>query len=161
MLVLHHTSCWVVYFSQVEGNGSCLYASIRRVLSVPQEYTNKHMRHEVAFYLATHMDLHQNDIIPLIQGIYSTGDPNTHPQSVCSYLQELLHQNFLADEIVLRVISLLFNVTITVTRAESATQTRVRHDRDLANVDIVLLLTQSGHYSPAGKLLVLFPIIYQ
>ena len=107
---------------------------------------------EVAFFLATHMDQHQNDLIPLIHGIYGAGDANTFPQSVCSYLQEILQPNFWADEIVLRVLSLLFHLTITVIWAESGTQTRVRHDRDLANVDIVLLLTQSGHYSPAGKL---------
>ena len=47
------------------------------------------MRREVAFYLATHMDQHQNDLIPLIRGIYGAGDPNTFPQSVCSYLQEI------------------------------------------------------------------------
>ena len=112
------------------------------------------MHREVAFYLATHMDQHQNDLIPLIHSIYGAGNPNTFPQSVCSYLQEILHQEFWADEIVSRVISLLFNLTITVIRAESGTQTRVRHDRDLANVDIVLLLALPGHYSPAGKLLV-------
>ena len=108
------------------------------------------MHCEVAFYLATHMDQHQNDLIPLIHSIYGAGDPNT--QSTCSYLQEILHQEFWADEIMLRVISLLFNLTITVIRAESGTQTRVRHDRDSANVDIVLLLAHPGHYSSAGKL---------
>ena len=110
------------------------------------------MCHELAFYLATHMDQHQNGLIPLIHGIYGAGDPNTFPQSACSYLQEILHQEYWTDEIVLRVISLLFNLTITVIRTESGTQTRVRHDRDLANVDIVLLLAHPGHYSPAGKL---------
>ena len=110
------------------------------------------MCREVAFYLATHMDQHQNDLIPLIHSIYRAGDPNTFHQSICSYLQEILHQEFWADEIVLRVTSLLFNLTITVIRAESGTQTRVRHDRDLSNVDIVLLLAHPGHYSPADKL---------
>ena len=108
LLVFYYKSYWVVYFSQVEGNGSCLYASIRQLLAVPQEYTNSHMCHEVAFYLATHMDQHQNDLIPLIHGIYGAGDTNTFPQSVCSYLQEILQPNFWADEIVLRVLSLLF-----------------------------------------------------
>ena len=114
------------------------------------------MRCEVVHHLATNMDLYVDDVIPLVRGIYGAGDPLTTPQSICSYLQELLRINFWADEIVLRVLSLLFNVTITVIRGDSGREDRVRHSRDLSQVDIVLLLAQRGHYSPAGNLSTLF-----
>ena len=135
----------------VEGNGSCLFFAVQRFLAIPLEYTNQHMRREVVHHLATNMDLYVEDLIPLVRGIYGAGDPLTTPQSICSYLQELLRINFWADEIVLRVLLLIYNVTITVIRGNTGREDRVRHSRDLGHVDIVLLLARRGHYSPAGK----------
>ena len=135
----------------MDGNGSCLFASIRRQLAVPVEYTNAHLRREVVHHLATHIQEYGPDLIPLVRAIYGSGDPNTYPQSICSYLQDLLTQRFWADEIVLKALSIMFNITITVLRAENSAEVRVRHRRPLAEVDIVLILTQSGHYSPAGQ----------
>ena len=139
------------HFVPVEGNGSCLFFAVRQFLAIPLEYTNQHMWHEVVHHLTTNMDLYVEDLIPLVRGIYSAGDPLTTPQSICSYLQELLRVNFWADEIVLRVLSLIYNVTIIVIRGDSGREDRVRHSRDLSHVDIVLLLAKRGHYSPAGK----------
>ena len=137
----------------MDGNGSCLFASIRRQLAVPQEYTNTHLRREVVHHLATHVQEYGQDLIPLVRAIYGLGDPNTYPQSICSYLQDLLTQRFWADEIVLKVLSILYNLTITVLRAENGVEVRVRHRRPIAEVDVVLVLSQSGHYSPAGQYL--------
>ena len=139
------------HFVPVEGNGSCLFFAVRHFLAIPLEYTNQHMRREVVHHLATNMDLYVEDLIPLVRGIYGAGDPLTTPQSICSYLQELLRINFWSDEIVLRVLSLIYNVTITVIRGDTGREDRVRHSRDLGHVDIVLLLARRGHYSPAGK----------
>ena len=44
----------------------------------------------------------------------------------------------------------MFNITITVIRAETGLEVRVRHNRPLVDTDIVLTVTNSGHYSPAG-----------
>ena len=78
----------------VEGNGSCLFASLRRLMAMPVEYINQHMRREVLLHLLTHMANYEQDLIPLIRGIYGAGDPLTTPQSICSYLQDLLQTNF-------------------------------------------------------------------
>ena len=139
------------HFVPVEGNGSGLFFSIRRFLAIPLKYTNQHMWREVVHHLATNMDIYRDDLIPLVRGIYGAGDPLTTSQSICSYLQELLRVNFWADEIVLRVLSLIFNITITVIRGDSGREDRVKHSRDLSQVDMVLLLAKRGHYSPAGK----------
>ena len=132
------------HFVPVEGNGICLFFAIQQFLAIPSEYTNQHMRREVVHHLATNMDLYVEDLIPLVRGIYGAGDPLTTPQSICSYLQELLRINFWADEIVLRVLSLIYNVTITVIRGDSGGEDRVRHSRDLSHVDIVLLLAKGA-----------------
>ena len=100
----------------VEGNGSCHFASLRRLMAVPMEYTNQHMRREVVFHLATHVAEYEQDLIPLIRGILGAGGPLTTPQSVCSYLQDLQQTNFWADEIVLRVLSIIYKLTTTVLR---------------------------------------------
>ena len=134
------------HFVPVEGNGSCLFFSIRWFLAIPLKYTNQHMRCKVVHHLATNMDVYRDDLF-----IYGAGDPLTTPQSICSYLQELLRVNFWADEIVLQVLSLIFNITITVIRGDSGREDRVRHSRNLSQVDMVLLLAKRGHYSPAGK----------
>ena len=137
----------------MDGNGSCLFASIRHQLAVPQEYTNAHLRREVVHHLAMHVQEYGPDLIPLVRAIYGSGDPNTYPQSICSYFQDLLTQHFWADEIVLKALSILFNLTITVLRAENGVEIRVRHRRPISEVDVVLILSQSGHYSPAGQYL--------
>ena len=134
----------------MEGNGSCLFFSIRRLLAIPTEYTNTHLRREVVFHLISNMEAYGPDLIPLVRGIYGAGNENTYPQSICSYLQDMLKAWYWADEIVLRAMSIMFNVTITVIRAETGLEVKVRHNRPLVDADIVLTLTNSGHYSPAG-----------
>ena len=74
------------------------------------------MRRGVVFHLVTHVAEYEQDLIPLIRGIHGAGDPLTAPQSVCSYLQDLQPTNFWADEIVLRVLSIIYKLTITVIR---------------------------------------------
>ena len=135
----------------VEGNGNCLFATLRRLMAVPVEYTNQHIRREVVLHLVTHMANYEQDLIPLIRRIYGAGDPLTTPQSVCSYLQDLLQTNFWADEIVLRVLSIIFRLTITVIRGDTGREERVCHNRELSEVNIILVLTRRGHYSLAGK----------
>ena len=120
-------------------------------MAVPVEYTNQHMSREVVLHLVTHMANYEQDLTPLIRGIYGAGDPLTTPQSICSYLQDLLQTNFWADEIVLKVLSINFRLTITVIWGDTRREERVRHNRELSEVDIILVLTRRGHYSPAGK----------
>ena len=45
----------------------------------------------------------------------------------------------------------MYHITITVLRAENGAEIRVRHRRPTSEVDIVLVWSQSGHYSPAGQ----------
>ena len=101
-------------------------------------------------HLISNMEAYGPDLIPLVRGIYGAGDENTYPQSICSYLQDMLKAWYWADEIVLWAMSIMFNVTITVIRAETGLEVKVRHNRPPVDTDIVLTLTDSGHYSPAG-----------
>ena len=129
-------------------------------MAVPMEYTNQHMRREVVFHLATHVAEYEQDLIPYIRGIHGAGDPLTTPQSVCSYMQDLQQTTFWADEIVLRAFSIIYELTITVIRGDTGREERVCHNRELSDVDIVLVLIRRGHYSLAGKFLLFLHIVY-
>ena len=50
-----------------------------------------------------------------------------------------------------RVLSIIFRLTITVIWGDTGREERVCHNRELSEVDIILVLTRRGHYSPAGK----------
>ena len=88
-------------------------------MDIPAEYTNTHHRKEVVSHLISNIEAYGPDRIPLIRGIYRAGDENTYPQSVCSYLQDMLQAGYWADEIVLRTISIMLHLTISVIRAET------------------------------------------
>ena len=113
-------------------------------------YTNAHLRREVVSHLISNIDAYGPDLIPLVRGIYGAGDENAYPQSICSYLQDMLKARYWANEIVLKVISIMFNLTIKVIRAETGLEVKVRHNRPLVDTDIVLILKSSVHYNPAG-----------
>ena len=66
----------------VEGNGSCLFASLRRLMAVPVEYTNQHMRREVVFHLATHVAEYEQDLITSCKRDPWSWEP-THNSTEC------------------------------------------------------------------------------
>ena len=48
-------------------------------------------------YLAANIQQFGPEITPLVRAIYGSGNPETYPQSICSYMQELLTPRFWAD----------------------------------------------------------------
>ena len=61
------------------------------------------------------------------------------PYSFYGYLQALLTDGFWGDEIVLTVISMMFQCGITVLNADNFLQTKIRHSALLKDTDIVLV----------------------
>ena len=68
--------------------------------------------------------------------------------SYFGYLTALLEDG---DEIVLAVISMMFQCGITVLNADSFLQMKIRHDKSLKDADIVLIHCQGRHYVPVCK----------
>ena len=63
----------------------------------------------------------------------------------------LLGNGFWGDEIVLTVVSMMFQCGITVLNADNFLQTKIRHNTSLRNADIVLVHCQGRHYVPMCK----------
>ena len=63
----------------------------------------------------------------------------------------MLDDGHWGDSIVLLMLSHMWGITITVLNASSLTETRLRHNKAMTHVDIVLVFNGIDHYSPASK----------
>ena len=73
------------------------------------------------------------------------------PFSLVTYLKAFLEKGFYGDEITLVLMSMMWQIRITVLQAESQIQTKIRHSNTLALTDMVLVRTSRLHYFPACK----------
>ena len=158
----------------VEAYGNCMFSAIRRAIDVPLEYQNVHLRRQIVMTLANHC----NFFLPLLKNsIMATyGHPRMPeseflhlctagelsqqqiddqecpgPFSYFGYLTALLEDGFWGDEIVLAVISMMFQCGITVLNADSFLQMKIHHNKSLKDADIVLIHCQGRHYVPVCK----------
>ena len=68
-----------------------------------------------------------------------------------SYLEDFLGKGFYGDEITLVLMSMMWQIRITVLQAETQIQTKIRHSNTLALTDMVLIITSRLHYFPASE----------
>ena len=131
-----------IYPIPVEAMGNCMFSSVRRAIDVPLEYQNVHLRRQIIMVLANNcnffMPLLRNSIMatyghPRIEQEeynrrYEAGQlfqqqrddqdcPGTF--SFYGYLKALLTDGFWGDEIVLTIISMMFQCGITVLNADN------------------------------------------
>ena len=152
----------------VEAMGNCMFSSIRRAIDIPFEYQNIHLRRQIVMTLANHC----NFFMPLLKNsIMATyGHPRMEenefnlwcaageltqqqiddqecpgPYSFHGYLMALLGDGFWGDEIVLTVVSMMFQC------GNNFLQTKIRHNTSLKDADIVLVYCQGRHYVPVCK----------
>ena len=158
----------------VEAIGNCLFSSTQRTIDVPLEYQNTHLRRKIVLVLANNC----NFFIPLLKNsIMATyGHPRMDEEeynrrfeagelsqqqiddqecpgsySYYGYLKALLTDRFWGDEIVLTVISMMFQCGVTILDADSFLQTKIQHNTLLKDADIVLIHCQGRHYIPVCK----------
>ena len=158
----------------VAPDGSCMFSSLRRVISAPFEYRNIHLRRQLVVTLANHKEFFFNLLKEHIQGTYGfprlsdkeyqqkydeglltdqeVQDHNCPgPFSFHSYLSALLSPEMWGDEQVLCLCSMMWQIGLTVVSAETFTQIRFRHRSSLERADRVLVMCQGQHYVPACK----------
>ena len=166
----------------VAPDGSCLFSSLRRVISAPFEYRNIHLRRQLVVTLANHKEFFFNLLTEHIRGTYGfprlsdeeyqqkyndglltdqeVQDHNCPgPFSFHSYLSALLNPEMWGDEQVLCLCSMMWQIGLTVVSAETFTQIRFRHISSLERADGVLVMCQGQHYVPACKYLSFVPLI--
>ena len=158
----------------VAPDGSCMFSSLRRVISAPFEYRNIHLRRQLVVTLANHKEFFFNLLKEHIRGTYGfprlsdeeyqqkydeglltdqeVQDHNCPgPFSFHSYLSALLNPEMWGDEQVLCLCSMMWQIGLTVVSADTFTQIRFRHRSSLERADGVLVMCQSQHYVPACK----------
>ena len=163
-------------------DGSCMFSSLRRIISAPFEYRNIHLRRQLIIMMANHEEFFFNLLKEHIRGTYGfprqdedeyqqryrdgiltdqkVQDHNCPgPFSFHSYLSALLSPEMWGDEQVLCLCSMMWQIGLTVVSAENFTQTRFRHRSSLERADGVLVMCLGQHYVPARKYLSLFIVI--
>lgn len=160
--------------SPVQRRGSCLFAAVRRNLDVPEEYTNCHLRRQMVAFLATNKEYFYTYLMDYIKGEYghkrlsdleyrkkeAEGTLTQEeiddqlvpgPFSYSSYLKYMLLPSSWGDEMTLCILSLMWQLSITVIHAETLFQTRIRHDTSFKAADILLVYCSRSHYVAACK----------
>ena len=73
------------------------------------------------------------------------------PFSLVSCLQAMLKGDFYADEITLIILSMKWQVRVTVLNGETLHQIKIRHGNKIGKVDIAVVHCSSNHYLPLGE----------
>ena len=154
--------------------GACMFASLRRCIDSPLEYSNTHLRRQIAVTVAENPEFFFPMLSQHIKGNYghlriskATYDQKMRdgtitsqekedyecpgPFSLKGYLHALLKRKFWGDEIVLMISSMMWQVGITVVTGETLRCIKFRHSNALPKADIVLVRSGYNHYVPAGK----------
>ena len=115
--------------------GACLFHAFRKSIICSREFTNTHLRRMVVSFICQNLDFLYPMLRLSIAGNYGHlrlsrtqyEDLEPGPFSVITYLENLLKPKFYGEEIVLRILSMLFQVRITVLNSESFIPIKIRH----------------------------------
>ena len=161
---------------QVQRRGACQFAAFCRGLDCPMEYTNSHLRRQLVMEMIRHKEF----FLPHLTGAIGSGyggklsaeeyarrereglltdatqqafqEPG--PFSYVTYLEHLLKRDAWGDEVTLVVLSMVFQLRITVVTVPSLHGDPIRHTNSLEKSDIVLL--RAGWEPLPQRRLVLF-----
>ena len=148
---------------QVDGTGNCLFAAIKKSLSVhtatSQEATyfpNHYFRRMVVNFMVNHQQLIYNIKFLALMSMYGVeewADPGrgwNSPLSFKQYLCLLLWRDFWGDEVVLHAISCMWSMKITVLNTKTLQEYRIRHDKVMEKTDVVIMYNAMNHFNAAG-----------
>lgn len=73
------------------------------------------------------------------------------PFSLVTFLEHILTDRTWGDHHILTIISCMWQVTVTILHAEDLFETRIRHNRSLPDVDLVVIFTGGNHFMGCRK----------
>ena len=158
----------------VQAKGACMFASVRRGIDTPKEYTNTHTRRQLTMTVTEYMDfffellknsilgqyghdrmpeeeLRQKELAGEVTEEFAREQRLPGPFSFLGFLRYMLKEDSWGDETTLTLLSMMWQVRITVVYAETLIQERIRHDLPLTKADIVVVLCGRRHYCGAGE----------
>ena len=137
-------------------DGACMFASFRRAIDAPLEYTSAHLRHQLIITICNHNEFFYPLLMESIKGTYGfprmdsdeyqrlydeglltdaqVDDHNTPgPYSFLGYLRALQKPDFWGNDLCLCLLSMCFQIGITVINAKNFTRIRFRHKRNITD----------------------------
>ena len=128
----------------------CLYNSIRRRLFCPLEYTADHLKRQTAMFICDHKSFFLTYAWRQILVEYNQDQSKNF--SFKDYLLHLLQSDTWGDELVLSVVSIMWNVKVSAIFPRTLKKYHIRHAvQDLTKVEVVVINTGGMHYSAVGK----------
>ena len=156
----------------VQRQGACQFAAFHRGIDCPMEFTNMHLRCQLVMEMIRYKEFflpHLTDAISggyggkLLAEEYSRREreglltaamrqayEEPGPFSYLTYLEHILKRDSWGDEIMLVILSMVFQLCITVVTIPSLHGDPIRHTNMLEKSDIVLLHSGGNHYLSAG-----------
>ena len=115
-------------------------------------YAARYVKHQAIAHFLEYREELFDEVVEAIRMEYGRVDSEFGPFTVREYLHLINKPREYGDFIMLKLISSMWGVKITVLRSDSLGEVRFRHDADIDDVDIVLVYNSkpiNGHYSPA------------
>ena len=156
----------------VQRRGACQFAVFRRGIDCPMEYTNTHLRHQLVMEMIWYKEFFLPHLTDAISGGYGgklSADEYSRcereglltaatrqayeepgPFSYLTYLEHIIKHDSWGDEIMLVILSMVFQLRITIVTVPSLHRDPIHHINTLEKSDIVLLRSGSNHYLSAG-----------
>ena len=155
-------------------DGDCLYSAIKWGCDLPQEYSSDLMKRQIIATMCEEPDFFLKYLYDGIAGEYGgirlskeeyaqrkkdgklTPD-NIHdasspgPFSFCEWMEYIWQEGTWGDESIITAISLQWQLCTIVLNAEKLYEVRLRHDRPLEDVDLVVVHCGRNHYVGACK----------
>ena len=149
----------------MEANGNCLFSSVHRAIDCPLEYQTIHLKRQLVMMMANHHNFLFHIFKASIATTYGfpriseegylqkyndgtltqdeADDHNTPgPFSYLGYIQALLQEGFWGDEWCLALISMMWQVSITILKGETFHHIKFRHSKILRKTNLVLVHCQ-------------------
>ena len=126
-----------------------MYNAIRHRLDCPFEYTGSHSKYQVLLFMTTNAEFFMKYCWKSILFNYNFGLGKQF--SYKGYLQYLLERDTWGDENILKAISIMWSLPITLIYPQSLAKHNIRHQiDDIKKVDMLILYSGGVHYSAIG-----------
>ena len=157
-------------------DGQCLFSAMRRGMECPEELRSSHLGNQVVLFCVKNhgffFTILKNDLLGeyglkrLTKEQYearedSEDNPLTPekiewynksgPFSFYSYLCAMLEPTFWGDGLVIQIMSMMWQVGISIIAAETLDITRIRHRLPLEDTPLILIRARASHYLGACK----------
>ena len=161
-------------------DGQCMLSAIRKGLACPDEFRNNHLRYHIVYFIAENHGFFYTILKDLIKFEYGQKrmDRETYlaamesgvglddetleayqkpgPFSFLDYLKYMLEDGSWGDHGMLIVVSMMWQLAITILNAEDLDQVKIRHDRELDQADMVIVFAGRSHYLGTCKYISIF-----